>query len=98
MDTVGRDRGLWCVVIERMPLNLGHCIATALLACEASKRSIRLLKVKLAWIYSADPTVTISHADVVPFEDERKSVTALEWIEPEGEQVRLPMISPLLGI
>ena len=81
-----------------MPLNLGRCIATALLACEASKRKISLLKVKLAWTDSRDPTITISHADGVPFEDDRRSVTALEWIEPEGEQVRSPTVTPLLYI
>lgn len=98
MDTVGRDRGLRCVVTEIMPLNLDHCIATALLACEASKRKIRLLKVTLTWTDSSDPTTTISHADAAPFGDDRTSVTALEWIEPEGEQVRLSMGAPLLDI
>jgi hypothetical protein len=96
MDTVERDRGIRCAAPEIMPLNLGRCIATALLACEASKREISLLKVKLAWTHSGDPTITISHVDAVPFEDDRRSVTALEWIEPEGEQVRLSMVAPLL--
>jgi hypothetical protein len=98
MGTVGRDRGIWCVVPEIMPLYLGCCIATALLSCEASKRKIELLKVKLAWTDSGDPTIAISHADAVPFEDDRRSVTALEWIQPEGEQVCLLMATPLFDI
>jgi hypothetical protein len=60
-----------------------------MLACEVSKQKIIILKVKLVWNGSVDPTVTVSHFDVVPFEDDRRSMTALEWIEPEGGQVGL---------
>jgi hypothetical protein len=98
MDALGRDGGLGYVTLESTLLSLCGVIAAALLACEVSKRKIILLRVKLVWNLSIDPTVAVSYLNVVPFEDDRRSVTALEWIRPEGGQVRLSMMILLLRV
>ena len=84
MERIGE---FWFVSIECLTPNSGHIAATALLACEVSKRKIILVNVKLVWTDNNDPIISVSQSDAICFEDDRRSVTALEWIELDGKQV-----------
>lgn len=60
--------------------------ATATIACEISKREIKLIHVELLWAEDHTPTVTLSESEAIPFENDRRSITALEWVDIDDTQ------------
>ncbi|KIM33965.1 hypothetical protein M408DRAFT_18934 [Serendipita vermifera MAFF 305830] len=68
--------------------------ATATIACEISKREIKLIHVELLWAEDHTPTVTLSESEAIPFENDRRSITALEWVDIDDTQSILVHCKP----